>query len=164
MRDDPCMFCAASIDHAYHDNQEINMAHAFDVGEPPHQVSFDGADLAGSTHTRTIIRHPSSQKFHDILTQLGELHDQKQKDYGSDNDPFKNVRNSGDFGVPAWIGCMVRANDKMKRIQTASSQVLNGDEVSMANESVEDSFMDLAVYAVIGLVLYRETHEGADQG
>jgi hypothetical protein len=26
----------------------------------------------------------------------------------------------------------------------------------LANESVEDSFMDLAVYAIIGLILYRE--------
>jgi hypothetical protein len=29
----------------------------------------------------------------------------------------------------------------------------------MSNESVEDSLLDLAVYAIIGLVLYRENKE-----
>lgn len=101
-------------------------------------------------------RHPSSQKYVDILQAAIELHDQKQKDYGSASDPFANVRSSADFGMPAWVGCMVRANDKMKRVQKAAKQVLAGENVSMQNESVEDSFLDLLVYAGIGLVLFRE--------
>lgn len=78
------------------------------------------------------------------------MHDQKQKDYGHDHDPFANVRASEDFGIPGWIGCMTRANDKMKRIQ----KFAQGEE--LLNESVEDSLMDLAVYALIGLVLFRQ--------
>ena len=31
-------------------------------------------------------------KFHDIIAQIVALHDQKQKDYGKDDDPFANVR------------------------------------------------------------------------
>ena len=78
------------------------------------------------------------------------MHNKKQLDYGRTGDPFANVRASADFGIPGWVGCMVRANDKMRRIQKAAS----GGE--LANESVEDSLLDLAVYSIIGLVLYRE--------
>jgi len=91
-----------------------------------------------------------SARFHEILIELGELHDKKQKDYGSDSDPFKNVRASEGFGVPGWIGCMMRANDKMIRLQKAATGA------TLANESIEDSLRDLAVYTVIGLCLFEE--------
>jgi hypothetical protein len=55
------------------------------------------------------------------------------------------------------VGCMVRANDKMKRLQTFA---IKG---SLANESVEDSLLDLAVYAIIGLQLFREQSEPAKE-
>lgn len=94
--------------------------------------------------------HPSSVKFHAILKELGDLHDKKQKDYGTHTDPFANVRASVDWGMPGWVGCMVRANDKMKRLQTYAQTG------NLANEGVRDSFLDLAVYAVIGLCLFEE--------
>ena len=97
------------------------------------------------------MRHPDSQAFHDVLTEMGLLHNQKQADYGRENDPFANIRASEDFGVQAWVGCLTRANDKMRRLQKAAQ---GG---TLTNESVEDSLLDLAVYAAIGLVLYRET-------
>ena len=96
------------------------------------------------------MRHPASQAFHDVLTEMGLLHNQKQADYGRENDPFANVRASEDFGVPGWVGCLTRANDKMRRLQKAAQ---GG---TLTNETVEDSLLDLAVYAAIGLVLYRE--------
>src|SRR5487761_2129741 len=82
------------------------------------------------------------------------MHDRKQKDYGTAGDPFANVRASADFGIPGWVGCMTRANDKMKRLQKAA----RGG--TMTNESVEDSLLDLAVYAIIALVLRREEQDG----
>ena len=91
-------------------------------------------------------------KFHDIIAQIVALHDQKQKDYGKDDDPFANVRAAEDFGLPGYVGALIRMNDKMRRLQKF---VEKGE---LANESVEDAFMDLAVYAVIGLILYQE-HE-----
>jgi hypothetical protein len=97
-------------------------------------------------------RHPSSQRFHAILRELGALHDRKQRDYGTDDDPFANVRASREFGVPPWVGALVRGNDKMTRLK---SFIRRG---SLANEPVEDSLRDLAVYAVIALVLWEEEH------
>lgn len=92
-------------------------------------------------------------RFHAVLAELGHLHDKKQQDYGSSTDPFKNVRNTEDWGIPAWVGAMMRGNDKIKRLQ---SYYENG---VLANEGARDAFMDLAVYAIIGLVLWEESHD-----
>jgi hypothetical protein len=45
---------------------------------------------------------------------------------------------------------MIRANDKIRRLQTYAKTGL------LANEGVRDSFLDLAVYSLIGLVLFEE--------
>lgn len=113
---------------------------------------------SGAPHPEVYVPQPHrlSQSFHDILAQMGALHDKKQKDYGVIGDPFKNVRNSEDFGVAPWVGCMIRANDKMKRIQSFAQK---GE---LANESLEDSLLDLAVYSVIALVLLEEANDDTD--
>jgi len=91
-----------------------------------------------------------SARFHSILQEMGQLHDQKQRDYGLPLDPFSNVRASIEWGVPSWVGCMVRATDKLRRLQTFAKTG------TLANESVRDSFLDLAVYSIIGLCLFDE--------
>lgn len=93
-----------------------------------------------------------SERFHEILRNLGELHDKKQADYGRPDDPFANVRASEEWGVEAWLGAMVRANDKIRRLQTYAQTG------KLSNEGVEDSLMDLAVYSIIALVLFEEEH------
>lgn len=96
-------------------------------------------------------RHPSSQRFHDILAELGDIHDQKQEDYGTEEDPFNNVRASArEWGVTPWFGAMLRATDKVKRLQTFYRTG------RLTNESVIDAFNDLAVYAGIARVMYEE--------
>lgn len=95
-------------------------------------------------------RHRLSERFHQLIERMGDLHDIKQLDYGAADDPFANVRGSKDFGIRPWVGAMVRGNDKMKRLQKLAR------EGSLANEPAIDSFLDLAVYAIIGLVLFEE--------
>lgn len=94
-------------------------------------------------------RHPTSQRFHDIMDELKALHDQKQADYGRTDDPFANVRASTEWGVAAWVGAMVRLNDKVRRLQKAAQ---GGP---LANEGVIDSLNDIAVYAIIARILYE---------
>ena len=93
-----------------------------------------------------------SEMFHQELKRLGDLHDSKQADYGRPDDPFANVRASEEFGIDPWIGCMIRSNDKMRLVQTYAKGT------TLRHESVEDSFRDMAVYALIALVLYKEQH------
>lgn len=92
--------------------------------------------------------HPG---FIEALRELEKLHVSKSVGYGVDDDPLSNCRASEQFGIPAWVGTMVRANDKMHRIQRAAAGV------DLTHEGVEDSLIDLAAYALIALVLYRET-------
>lgn len=96
--------------------------------------------------------HPGYLK---ILDEMRALHCKKAADYGRGTDPLANVRASSEFGIPAWVGVMVRAGDKMHRIK---SLIVNG---SLKNESVEDSLMDLAAYAIIALTLKREQDAAA---
>lgn len=95
-------------------------------------------------------RHPSSERFHALLKEIGDLHDVKQADYGTNDDPFANVRATSDWGVDAWVGSLIRLNDKVVRLK---SMVRNG---KLNNEPAEDSLKDIAVYALIGLVLFEE--------
>lgn len=88
-----------------------------------------------------------------VLEEMKAMHCKKGADYGTNRDIFANVRASEDFGVPAWQGSVIRANDKMARLKTFC---VKG---SLKNESVEDSLLDLANYAVIALCLYREAHD-----
>ena len=89
-------------------------------------------------------------RFHVELKRLGELHDKKQDDYGTDADPFANVRASEAFGVPGWLGAIIRLNDKVTRIKSFAKKGV------LSNEALEDSFDDIAVYALIAKVLYKE--------
>ncbi len=92
----------------------------------------------------------SDPRFAGVLAELQQMHDGKQQDYGRPADPFANVRASEDFGIPGWVGALVRGNDKIRRLMKAAA---GG---TLVNEGIEDSLKDLAVYAIIGLILFRE--------
>lgn len=94
--------------------------------------------------------HPGSKKFYNAIIEAALLHSQKQRDYGRTEDPFANVRAAEEWGIPGWVGAMIRANDKIRRLQTFA---VKG---TLANEGVRDSFLDLAVYSLIALVLWEE--------
>lgn len=96
--------------------------------------------------------HPGYLK---LLDEMKELHCRKAADYGRGEDPFANVRAAVDFGIPAWVGVVIRANDKMHRIK---SFLQNGE---LKNESLDDSLLDLAAYSLIALVLLREEREAS---
>jgi hypothetical protein len=96
------------------------------------------------------VKWETMTRFHEILRELGELHDRKSADYGSDKDPYANVRASQDFGIPPWVGAVLRAHDKITRIK---SFIQKGN---LRNESLEDSLRDVAVYFIIALDLYEE--------
>lgn len=96
------------------------------------------------------IKHPTAQGFMLALVQAAEMFAKKNLDYGTDADPLRNIRGSAAIGIKPWLGSWLRARDKVGRIDT---YCMKG---SLANEGVEDSFVDLAVYSLICLVLFRE--------
>lgn len=88
--------------------------------------------------------------YHKIFDEIKNLHKRKGADYGSDSDPFFNLRATEGYGISAWVGVALRMQDKMARVQAF---VRNK---RLVNESIEDTFLDLANYAMLGLALYRE--------
>jgi hypothetical protein len=100
--------------------------------------------------------HLLYEKYNNLLKELVELRDKKGKDYGTLEDPFANIRGAEEFGVKPWIGAANSANDCMVRIkQYARTGTLE-------NESVRDSMLDLANYALITLVLWEENESNSE--
>ena len=100
--------------------------------------------------------HPTSQAFFDLCDQLKATHAGKSKDYGcpSGTDPLANIRNGAKFvGIPAWRAAMVRLSDKVTRLATFNATG------SLRYEGVEDTLVDLASYALLSLLLYKEENE-----
>ena len=73
-----------------------------------------------------------------VLDDMREVMIAKQRDYGPGN-----ILDFGDYGV------LVRANDKIGRLKN----LYKGEKPR--NESVDDSWLDLANYAVIALMVRR---------
>lgn len=84
------------------------------------------------------------------------MHDAKQADYGSDYDPFANIRDSEKLGIPGWCGAILRNNDKQVRLQKAVRDTLDKGKPNLKNEGVKDSLLDQAVYAIIAYVMYED--------
>ena len=88
--------------------------------------------------------------FHKLLEEIAELHDSKNTDYATIQGPLANLKDCERLGQPAVLGTVVRVQDKMRRIENFFS---NGH---LRHEAVRDSFIDLAVYALLGVVILDE--------
>lgn len=95
----------------------------------------------------------NSEDFRKALDDMWALHQLKNKDYGAQEDPYRNVRSGADWGVDPWVSALIRGGDKLKRLQKYAQTK------ELANEGAEDSLIDLAVYSVIALVLWREQYK-----
>jgi hypothetical protein len=89
--------------------------------------------------SRYGITTEMGKKALEIAIKNIQLLDSKQKDYGS-----QNIAAFGEFGV------LVRAWDKVSRLRN-----LLGNVQSPANESIEDSWLDLSNYAIIAALCRR---------
>lgn len=77
----------------------------------------------------------------------------KGHDYsGADQDTLHNLKASEDLGIAAWRGVMVRINDKWRRCVNFCRQ----NVLLVKDESFTDTLLDMAVYAVWCVVLWRE--------
>lgn len=95
----------------------------------------------------------ASQRYLALLDEMIELHKAKAAGYSGDNpDTWVNFRGAEDWGISAFDGCMVRMTDKVKRAQNLRKNPDN-DKVG---ESMRDTLMDLAAYALIGICLLEE--------
>ena len=79
-------------------------------------------------------------KHHKIALEIAELLDQKRADYGTEN-----IKKFGSYGV------LVRVSDKVERLINLSKR---NNKPNF--ESVEDTWRDIAGYAILALIELRE--------
>jgi hypothetical protein len=96
-------------------------------------------------------QHHGHPRFYQLLQEIENLHDRKNNNYSKDTDPLSNLRQSESFGIPAYLGCLVRMSDKWSRLQELAKG--KKDEVG---ESFTDTLMDMAVYALLDIILFEE--------
>ena len=94
----------------------------------------------------------SKERFHEIVKEMVELHDKKNRDYAGSEYLSNFLMCEKHMGVPAWIGCIIRLSDKMARIMN----IARNDEISVGDETITDTLTDLAVYAIITRILYED--------
>jgi hypothetical protein len=93
----------------------------------------------------TWTRKEYLENFATITEEMLALTTKKSNDYASDDDPFRNFRAFGELGI------LVRMSDKFARLRTA---LYDRKDMAVSDETVEDTVLDLATYAVL-LLAYR---------
>ena len=93
--------------------------------------------------------------FDNALDELKMLHDAKNHDYATAENPYKNLEGVERIGIEAWRGIVIRLMDKFERVQ---QYCVNG-ELAIKSEGMEDTFKDIAVYSTLAMILFRKDQE-----
>ena len=91
-------------------------------------------------------------RYYQLLQKMKETYSIKNHDYASNKDPMSNFKECEEIGVDAFRGVLVRMSDKWSRIRQLTSKGTN----LVKDESIEDTLKDLAVYALIAILLHRD--------
>jgi len=98
--------------------------------------------------------------FEAAVWDLVKMNRKKRRDYAQDGDPFSNFRATSDhFGFSPWESAEFNLVQKLTRL--ASLQA-NGRMEEPENESVADTYLDAAVYAVIMYAIYRNGYRNCN--
>ena len=92
----------------------------------------------------------SKERFLEIVKEMVDLHNRKNQDYAGD-DYLSNFLMCERMGIPAWKGTLLRLSDKMSRLMN----IARTGKISVSDETITDTLMDLAVYALVTRVLYE---------
>lgn len=91
-----------------------------------------------------------------LLEDMKKLHIAKNRGYSGDSqDRWANFRLSETFGISAFLGVMVRMSDKWIRI----GNLIKNPKNDQVGESIRDTLMDLASYALIAICIMDEENK-----
>jgi len=94
----------------------------------------------------------SRERFNEIVKEMTELHDRKNRDYAG-AEYLSNFLMCERMGIPAWKGSLIRLSDKLSRLMN----IARTGEIAVSDETVVDTLMDLAVYAIVTRILYENS-------
>ena len=90
--------------------------------------------------------------FQEILDKMSEIHSKKNADYG---DSFGDTYNKYGF-----VSALVRLSDKLNRLNS----LYRSGNIQVKDESIGDTLLDLANYAVMALERYsQDAHSQEEQ-
>ena len=92
----------------------------------------------------------SAQEFEKTIDEIKALHLAKNHDYSGD-DYLSDILGSRRAGIAPWINVLLRLQQKIGRLESFAKQ----GEFKVADEKLEDTCKDLAVYSIIMLMLYK---------
>ena len=95
--------------------------------------------LIGNIQIDMETTNTNVKKFNEIVCKMADTYEKKNADYG---DSFGQT--CDEFGI---IAAIVRMNDKMNRIKQLSKK-----NALITDESIKDTILDLANYAVMTLM------------
>ncbi len=131
---------------------------------PDHRAD-DGEFPEPAPETKTVVnsvdameppkedeRRYGHPRFYEILDKMAALHSSKAHDYATDEDPLTNFRMVGKatFRKPWQIAWQFIATKFYRLVN------LLGGVKDPSNESLEDSFMDMAVYCILAIIMREE--------
>ena len=93
-----------------------------------------------------------NREFDDSLDELKMLHDAKNHDYATEENPYKNLEKVSAIGVAPWRGIVIRLMDKFSRLE---EYCVKG-ELAIKSEGIQDTFADIAVYSILARILFRK--------
>ena len=100
-----------------------------------------------------------NREFDDALDELKMLHDAKNHDYATAENPYKNLEGVARIGIEPWRGIVIRLMDKFERVE----QYCRSGELAIKSEGIEDTFKDIAIYSTLAMILFRKQQDDATQ-
>lgn len=117
--------------------------------------------LVGAPQPDVIPGLPNGHPmYYALVREMVAISERKRTDYGG-TDPLGNLRRSGRLGVPPWRAVLIRMTDKFSRVENIAS---DPNSAAVTDESIEDTLLDIANYAILCLVAKRALEDdGADR-
>lgn len=133
--DEPCKSCIQGS--TQYEPKESGKAISFDEVPYPYGHLTCSAKTAKYDTVENLT--PKAKLFKEITQEMSQVYIDKNKDYG---DSFSILYDK--FGLESVV---IRLYDKLLRLETLSKE-----EARVKTESIEDTLLDLANYAVMTLV------------
>ena len=122
---------------------------------PPFDDEQDVIDAVTDLAREQVVLNPDDP-FEAVLVDIVRTNRRKRQDYAEDGSPFSNFDYTADAlgleGFSAVESAVFNINQKIARLRSLRK---NGRINDPANEAVEDTYLDLAVYAVIAYAIHR---------
>lgn len=108
-----------------------------------------------------IITLDPTDPFDAALIPIVEINRRKRADYAKDDDPFSNFETTAFMlGMDEFGSVESALFNMLQKIARLQSLRLNGRMTDTSNESVMDTYLDLAVYGIITYALALKQAKG----